>query len=120
MIYCNDLGGVEENFEFTLEPETSAYKSCSAMLNGELFVFGGSYITKFNKQVISMIRRKIKSNNENQVSKIMDCELKRIGDLPYAFEMGACGTFLFEDRVFTEERVIPKPRIFVSGNIQTV
>ena len=119
MIYSNDLGGVEENFEFTLEPETSAYKSCSAMLNGELFVFGGSG-TKYNKQVISMIRRKIKSNNENQVSKIMDCELKRIGDLPYAFEMGACGTFLFEDRVFTEERVIPKPRIFVSGNIQTV
>ena len=47
----------------------------------------------------------------------MDCELKRIDDLPYDFELGACGTFLFEDRVFTEERVIPKPRIFVSGNI---
>ena len=75
------------------------------MLNGELFVFGGSG-TKYNKQVISMIRKKIKSNNENQISKIMDCELKRIDDLPYDFELGACGTFLFEDRVFTEERVM--------------
>ena len=36
----------------------------------------------------------------------MDCELKRIDDLPYDFELGACGTFLFEDRVFTEERVM--------------
>ena len=32
-------------------PDTSAYKSCSAKLNGELFVFGGEGSSK-NKQVI--------------------------------------------------------------------
>ena len=42
MIYRSVKGGVDENFEFTMGPDTSAYHSCSATLNGELFVFGGS------------------------------------------------------------------------------
>ena len=55
-------------------PNTGAHGSCSAMLNGELFVFGVF-----------------------QISKIIDCELKRIGSLPiYSFSKGACGTFLFD------------------------
>ena len=35
------------------------------------------------------------SNNSFQISKIIDCSLKRIGELPNAFELGTCGTFLF-------------------------
>ena len=74
-------------------PDTSASVSCSASLNGELFVFGGHPDTK---QVIFTIRKMIKSNSSFQISKILDCELKRIGDLPIEFYYGACGTFLFD------------------------
>ena len=45
------LGGEEENFEFTMGPNTSAYRGCSAKLNGEMFVFGGDG-SKYNKQVM--------------------------------------------------------------------
>ena len=37
-------------------PDTSVYKSCSATLNGELFVFGGYGSTK-NKQVIFLDKK---------------------------------------------------------------
>ena len=37
-----------------------------------------------------------------QISKISDCLLKRIGTLPHEFELGACGTFLFDE----DERVM--------------
>ena len=32
-----------------------------------------------------------------QISKIIGCELKRIGDLNNEFMLGACGTFLFPE-----------------------
>ena len=34
-------GGVTENFEFKINDDTEVYRSCSATLNGEVFVFGG-------------------------------------------------------------------------------
>ena len=34
-------GGITENFEFKMDDNTEVYQSCSATLNGELFVFGG-------------------------------------------------------------------------------
>ena len=37
----NILGGNDENLDFSLLPNTRAYFSCSAKLNGEMFVFGG-------------------------------------------------------------------------------
>ena len=36
------LGGITEGFEFKMDDDTEVYESCSAQLNGELFVFGGS------------------------------------------------------------------------------
>ena len=36
-------GGVTENFEFTINDDTEVYGSCSSLLNGEIFVFGGYY-----------------------------------------------------------------------------
>ena len=36
------LGGTTENFEFKINDDTEVYYSCSSLLNGELFVFGGS------------------------------------------------------------------------------
>ena len=57
--YNYGSGGVEENLDFTIGPDTTAYESCSAMLNGELFVFGGSGSSQ-NKQVI-FLQLQIKS-----------------------------------------------------------
>ena len=34
-------GGITEGFEFQMDEDTEINKSCSAMLKGELFVFGG-------------------------------------------------------------------------------
>ena len=46
----NGSGGVDENLDFTMGPETTAQFSCSAKLNGELFIFGGG--GSEDKQVI--------------------------------------------------------------------
>ena len=52
----NNLGGVTENFEFKINEDTEINESCSSLLNGELFVFGG-FRTDHNKrkQVKSII-----------------------------------------------------------------
>ena len=42
-------GGETENFEFEMNDDTEVYGSCSSLLNGELFVFGG-YNTSNNKR----------------------------------------------------------------------
>ena len=63
---------------------TDVYHSCSASLNGEMFLFGG--YDSFTKQI----------------SKINGCSLELIGQLPFDFERGACGTIL-----------IPEPRIML-------
>ena len=41
-------------------------------------------------------------NIEIQISKIENCGLQRIGELPNKFDNGACGTFIFA----AEERVM--------------
>ena len=52
--------------------------SCSATINGEFYVFGGL-------------------NERRQISKIVDCSLQRISDLPYELYFPACGTFKFPE-----------------------
>ena len=37
----SNLGGVTKNFEFKINDDTEVYASCSASLNGEVYVFGG-------------------------------------------------------------------------------
>ena len=80
-------------------PNTSSHDSCAAKLNGEMFIFGGNG-TGQNKQV-----PKFFSANFSlliKISKITDCALKRIAELPNEFRLGACGTYLFSK----EERVM--------------
>ena len=36
-------GDLTENFQFKINDDTEADHSCSAILNGEIFVFGGKY-----------------------------------------------------------------------------
>ena len=61
--YCNILyrlkhlqGGVTDNFEFQIDDDTEVYRSCSATLHGELFVFGG-YSTSNNRKKQVLIPR---------------------------------------------------------------
>ena len=35
------LGGTTDNFQFKMDDDTEVLYSCSSLLNGELFVFGG-------------------------------------------------------------------------------
>ena len=44
------LGGNITELDFTMGPNTDVYHSCSATLNGEMFLFGG--YDSFTKQVI--------------------------------------------------------------------
>ena len=48
-------GGVTENFEFTINDDTEVYKSCSATLNGEVFVFGGFSSSNNRKRQVELI-----------------------------------------------------------------
>ena len=59
MINLNDKGGVEVNLDFAMGPDTGVRSSCSAKLNGELFVFGGSGSNN-NKQVVVSNQKTIK------------------------------------------------------------
>ena len=45
------VGGEEKKLGFTMGPNTSAYESCSATLNGQHFVFGGTEESSQKKQV---------------------------------------------------------------------
>ena len=95
-------GGAEENLDFTMGLDTSASHSCSAILNGELFLFGGTGSIQKQTQVIFLNLITIKIYSSFQISKIVGCTLKRIGALPDEFDRGACGTFLFDG----DERVM--------------
>ena len=97
-----NLGGATENFEFQMDDDTQVYRSCSATLNGELFVFGGYSSTNNVKKQVSFQHNCQKfSKFQIQVSKVIGCELKRIGDLSYDFAYGACGTYSIpEERIF--------------------
>jgi len=62
--------------EFTFEFETGTLRSCSAILHGQMFIFGGDR-PPFN----------------DQISVVEDCHLMRLGTLPMAFDIGSCNTY---------------------------
>ena len=49
-------GGVTENFEFQIDDDTEVFYSCSATLNGELFVFGGSSTSNNRRKQVLILR----------------------------------------------------------------
>ena len=73
-----DSDGNFKPIDFEIESRTEVRLSCSATINGEFYIFGG------------MTQRR-------QISKIVDCSLKRVGDLPYELYYPACGTFKFPE-----------------------
>ena len=73
-----DSDGNFKPIDFEIESRTEVRLSCSATINGEFYIFGGS-------------------TQRRQVSKIIDCSLNRVGDLPYELYYPACGTFKFPE-----------------------
>ena len=65
-----------DQFDFGLL--TQSFGSCSAVLNGEMYIFGGQGST-------------------NQISMIQDCGIKHTGFLPMEFYYGKCNTYAFAD-----------------------
>ena len=43
-----------ENFEFKINDDTEVYRSCSARLNGEVFVFGGTNTSNNRKKQVNL------------------------------------------------------------------
>ena len=67
-----DLSGKYDTvFNFTFEPETSAYGTCGLLYKDEFYVFGGK-------------------NNHHTIAMISGCALKLIGKLPFTFDTGNC------------------------------
>ena len=62
-----------EDFDFVFGDETEVKASCSVTYRGDFYVFGG-----YQKQ------------NQNQISKLAGCSLKRIGSLDFGLYYGAC------------------------------
>ena len=93
----------DNDINFTYEPETEVEDSCAATLDDEMFVLGGwnqkrqgntqnwkirsSYGEEWPKNWIKIIFFKI--------SKVQDCKLKRVGEMPFDFWSGGCNTFDF-------------------------
>lgn len=70
--------GEFEFIDFEIDSLAEVAVSCSATINGEFYVFGGWH-------------------EKRQISKVVDCSLKRVGDLPYELYFPACGTFDFPE-----------------------
>ena len=51
------LGGTTENFEFKINDDTEVLCSCSSMLNGELFVFGGTNTSNNKRKQVKLNQR---------------------------------------------------------------
>ena len=78
-------------------PETSVFRSCSASINGEFYVFGGE---DDNRRQVLLSCAYAVYQVLFQISKINGCSLDRIGQLPHEFVYGSCGTYKFpEERV---------------------
>ena len=60
-----------EDFDFDFGEETEVFDSCSVTYRGDLYIFGGY-------------------DQWNQISKVMDCSLKRVGSLSFNFYHGGC------------------------------
>ena len=87
-------GEVDDDIDFTFEQNTEVYGSCATSLEGEMWVLGGEqqqrqvYITKVSQKKI--IYAKIL-----KMSKVLDCKLTSVGELPFNYSYGGCNSFDF-------------------------
>ena len=71
--YTIDPSGGHSELDFTFASDTEAYLSCSLEWHNRLYVFGGY-------------------NQRRQISRVVGCGLKRVGNLAFDFYYGACTT----------------------------
>jgi len=91
LVFNADGRLIEENA--VIDEQSGAFFSCSTMLNGEAIIFGG-WISNNERQVhLKLIFISFKYH-PLQISLVSECTLKRLGDLPFDFRFGTCGTFM--------------------------
>ena len=73
-VITNRFGAEDYSFSFSKGPNTEVHASCSLQVKGQMMVFGGTV-------------------ERRQIAAIDDCQLKRVGDLPFDFYLGGCGYF---------------------------
>ena len=77
-VLFDDSGAVAEVNQFKFEQGTGSFRSCSAVINGRMLIFGGLIGYTYDVK---------------QISEVKSCSITRIGDLPMDFYYGACNTF---------------------------
>jgi len=65
----------QELDQFKFQEGTGVYHSCSALWKGQMLIFGGADLM---------------TDYTTQISQIGNCQMKRIGTLPFRFELGGC------------------------------
>ena len=70
-IVTNASGKDDRDVNFIIDDDVDVYRSCSLTWRGEHFVFGGY-------------------PNEYRIAKIIGCELKNVGELPFSHNYGGC------------------------------
>jgi len=80
-------GPYDDDLNFKYEEGTEAKQSCATVLNGEMYVLSGS-------RYIGMKP----TDNYKQISKVGNCKLKKVGELPFDIDDGydgggGCNTF---------------------------
>ena len=76
----DDSGKDDRDVNFVIDDDVEVYQSCSLTWRGEHFVFGGW-------------------NKRNQIAKIVGCELKNVGELPFEHRYGGCAN-MADNRVY--------------------
>jgi len=73
-------GHVQSKIDFKFPDLTAVFLGCATVFENKMLYFGGV------------------GNNNKQLSQVEDCSLKRIGELDFEFENGACNTFDRNDK----------------------
>ena len=95
LVFNADGRMIEENA--ILEQQVEVWGSCSTILNGQAIIFGGSGRTSNIYRQVHFIKICIGLKyHPFQISVVSDCTVKRLGDLPFDFNEGTCGTFMIE------------------------
>ena len=75
-VLAHQNGEITRQLMVNFDQDTSAGGSCSLVWKNEFHIFGGNL-----------------DSTKTQISKLDSCMLKRIGDLDFEFENGACTNF---------------------------
>ena len=79
-VITNASGKEDRDINFTKDDNVGVEAACSVTWRGEHFVFGGRY-------------------DRNLIAKIIGCQLKKVGELPFYHYMGGCAN-MADNRVY--------------------